>query len=119
MNAINLSWPPSELNPNSRAHWRKKVPLIKKCKDEAEFVARESGLSVEGFKEIHCHITFYPPDDRRRDVDNFLSACKSKLDGISKAIGVDDHKFILHPLMAKSVSRCGHVEVRFSDDRNN
>jgi crossover junction endodeoxyribonuclease RusA len=35
-------------------------------------------------------ITFYPPDNRRRDLDGMFSSIKSHLDGIAKATGVDD-----------------------------
>lgn len=36
---------------------------------------------------------FFPPDNRRRDVDGMLSSIKSYLDGISDVIGVDDSKW--------------------------
>jgi crossover junction endodeoxyribonuclease RusA len=44
---------------------------------------------------INVTLTFYPPDRRARDMDNMLSACKSGIDGLSDAIGVDDSKWTL------------------------
>lgn len=35
-------------------------------------------------------VTFYPPDNRRRDTDNMLASIKVGLDGIAAASGVDD-----------------------------
>jgi hypothetical protein len=38
-------------------------------------------------------ITFYTPDNRKRDLDNLLAAMKPALDGMAQAIGVDDALF--------------------------
>src|SRR3546814_1588637 len=38
-------------------------------------------------------IEFYPPDARRRDLDNMLASVKHAIDGIAEAIGVDDSRF--------------------------
>ena len=40
-------------------------------------------------------ITFYPPDRRKRDLDNMLASIKAGLDGLSDAIGIDDSDFAI------------------------
>jgi Holliday junction resolvase RusA-like endonuclease len=39
-------------------------------------------------------ITFAAPDRIRRDLDNLHGAMKASLDGIAKALGVDDSRFV-------------------------
>ena len=42
--------------------------------------------------------TVYRPSSRRRDADNFWSGMKSALDGVAKALYVDDSRFALMPV---------------------
>lgn len=48
---------------------------------------------MKGDAPIALHITFYPPDKRRRDRDNAQASLKHHLDGIADALGVDDYRF--------------------------
>src|SRR3546814_7576318 len=38
-------------------------------------------------------IEFYPPDKRRRDLDNMLASFKYGIDAVAEAMGVDDSLF--------------------------
>ena len=84
-----LPWPPKELSPNARVHWAKKAKAAKSYRNGAVWVTPrdEPGRNVT--------ITFNPPDNRRRDLDNMLASIKSGLDGIAAAIGVDDSQWSL------------------------
>ena len=42
--------------------------------------------------------TIYRPVSRRRDADNFWAGMKSALDGVAKAIDVNDSRFALMPI---------------------
>jgi crossover junction endodeoxyribonuclease RusA len=84
-----LPWPPKELSPNARVHFRKKAEAAKKYRNLAQWSAWEAAR-VDGYS---VSITFNPPDNRRRDLDNMLASIKSGLDGISSAIGIDDSKW--------------------------
>jgi len=42
--------------------------------------------------------TIYRPIKRDRDSDNFWTGMKSGLDGVAKALGVDDSRFALMPI---------------------
>ena len=37
--------------------------------------------------------TFFPPDERTRDLDSLLSSLKAAFDGIADVIGVDDSRW--------------------------
>jgi crossover junction endodeoxyribonuclease RusA len=86
-----LPWPRPELSPNARVNWRTKCSAAKRYKLSAYLLAKAArpvpGLTVS--------ITFNPPDNVRRDLDNMLASIKSGLDGIAYAIGVDDSKWAL------------------------
>ena len=90
-----LSWPSPELSPNARAHWAKKALKAKRYRSLAFFLARLEGLRGCGQSGHSVLITFHPPDNRRRDLDNMLASIKSGLDGIASAIGVDDSKWAI------------------------
>ena len=84
---VTLDWPPSSLSPNARGHWAIKAKAIKAYRRDAHIlaqIARPAGHSPD------VSITFHPPDNRPRDLDNMLASIKSGLDGIAAAIGVDD-----------------------------
>jgi crossover junction endodeoxyribonuclease RusA len=42
---------------------------------------------------IGLRFDFYPPDKRKRDLDNMLSSIKAAVDGIADAHGVNDQRF--------------------------
>lgn len=44
---------------------------------------------------IDVKVIFYPPNKRRRDMDNMLASIKAALDAVSEAWGVDDSRFRL------------------------
>lgn len=90
---IILSWPPKELNPNTRCHWSKKAKAAKAYRKEAGWATKLSGDVVAADGVIDMHIMFYPPDKRSRDDDNLMAAFKSARDGIADRLGVNDKRF--------------------------
>ena len=90
-----LPYPDSKLLPNrsSGKHWT----AVHKAKDAAKATGYAIGLQnkpeiVKG-SLIPLEIHFYPPDNRKRDLDGALSSMKSTLDGVAQAWGVDDSCF--------------------------
>ena len=61
---------------------------------------------------LHVWIDGYPTDRRRRDADGLLSSLKAALDGIAKAMGVDDSRFVPHPWIKDEVRKGGEVRIR-------
>jgi crossover junction endodeoxyribonuclease RusA len=90
---IELGWPAKALSPNfrSRSHWPK-TNALKKAKEEGFFAAKAFGGKLDG-RPVKVVLTAYPPTKHARDADNLLASCKGQLDGIAKALGVDDSIF--------------------------
>ena len=92
---LNLPFPPAKLNPNKRLHWAAKAKEARNYRTYCRVTAIQQGaekLGIEG--KLQITITIYPPDRRRRDADNMVSAFKSGQDGIADAIGIDDHLWL-------------------------
>lgn len=93
---ITLPWPPRELSPNSRVHWATRARCATRVRQHAYWTARAiAGDASLPDGPIPVALEFRPPNLRRRDWDNLLASMKSGLDGISQALGVDDHRFQL------------------------
>lgn len=96
MTTVTLPWPDRVLHPNVRSHHMAKAKVAKAVREQAfwtAFNAEASELPRVG--EIMVSIDFYPPDNRRRDLDGMLSASKNQLDGIADALKIDDSRFAL------------------------
>lgn len=108
---IVLPFPPAILNPNKIAHWAKKSPIKAQYKYDCKMLTLASGVKPpEG--RIHLEITFYPPRNVG-DIDNFLAAMKSGIDGVAEAWQVNDKCF--RPLtidVAEKDASNPRVEIR-------
>lgn len=92
---LRLGWPNSKLNPNRSKgrHWSWNNKERKAAKHEGNGEALLRGAkNIQGDRFI-LRITAYPPDNRARDVDNFIASLKHQMDGIALAMGVDDKAF--------------------------
>lgn len=94
---ITLPWPPRELLPNARVHFRKKSDAARKYKADCVLLTPKT---IEG---THLSMTFCPPDKRRRDLDNMLASFKVGVDAIAQVMGVDDYHFTLSLRRAEPV----------------
>lgn len=92
-NSVVLPWPPKELSPNARIHFRTKAAAVKAYRNTAYWLTMATDLRGPEKGGIALRFDFYPPDRRRRDLDNMLAAIKSGVDGIADAMGVDDQRF--------------------------
>lgn len=93
---IELPWPDKHLNPNNRAHWRVKAQHKRAQRELAYWITITTGVMRQprpGPGALELALTFYPPDCRPRDLDNCLASCKSLVDGIADALGVNDRMF--------------------------
>ena len=85
---IRLGWPNRALSPNARVDRRKATEPRKAAVTEGWAEAKRTGAKIPA--DAHLDITFYPPNNQRRDLDNLLASIKPHLDGIARAAGVDD-----------------------------
>lgn len=96
---VQLPWPDKILNPNSRAHWAAKSKAVKKYRDNvakcclaAQLHIHKHSLIKGGFP-LPIEITFFPPDKRKRDLDNMIASFKSGQDGIADITAINDCHF--------------------------
>lgn len=115
-----LPWPPAILSPNARPHWAAKSRAAKSARAAGFLSARVAcNGNVHPFMgnvgKLHLFIDFHPPSARRIDDDNCLSRFKNFRDGIADYLGIDDARFISHPLVKEKVAG-GCVKVRITVD---
>ena len=97
MITVRLPWPPKELSPNARVHWAQKAGKAKRYRQDACVLTlcQINRAGINWIESYALHLTFCPPDRRRRDLDNMLASIKPGIDGIADAIQVDDQHFSL------------------------
>lgn len=117
---VRLSWPPKELSPNSRTYWRRKAEVAKKYRTDACWLTRAlAKCNVMPFVEadkLLVSMTFFPPSNRKRDLDNLIASMKSGLDGVADGLMVNDSKF---NLSAELCEQCGPAAVLVTVDTLN
>lgn len=114
---IKLPWPPKELNPNRKFYWAE-IARHKRTHRAACAQATTERLNANpassAFKRPHLHMVFYPPNRRRRDWDNLVASMKAGLDGVSDALGIDDHNFKIS--LEVSTQLGGYVNLTITED---
>ena len=92
---IRLPWPDSALMPNRKngKHWGASLDAKVNALEYAYMATKAAGTFTPGDGAIPISILFLEPDKRRRDLDNLLASMKPAIDGIAKALNVDDHRF--------------------------
>ena len=106
---VTLPWPPKELSPNFRGHWSKIHKYKQAYKEDCWILTKQAKLKVPEEGKIKLWITFYPPNNRTRDMDNMLASIKYGLGGYAAALGADDSRFELN--IARSDENFGMVKV--------
>lgn len=106
-----LPWPARVLHPNARPHWSVKAKAAKAARATAYALALQAGAMRMQWPDgrLHLWIDFYPPDRRRRDDDGLLASVKAARDGMADAMGIDDHRFVSHPMLREEVRKGGQV----------
>jgi crossover junction endodeoxyribonuclease RusA len=113
---ITLPYPDKDLMPNRKNgnHWGKTVKVKDNARDNAYYITlfelKTQELEHSGL--IPLEITFVQSDKRHRDLDNLLASAKAYLDGVAKALKVDDS--IFEPITIKrgfDVKSCMIVKI--------
>lgn len=113
---IELAWPPRQLRPNasSPGAWRIKSEAAKAYREQAYWRTKHLGLRFANTDEATCttlRLTFNPPDNRKRDLDNMLASVKSGIDGICDALAINDHCFTEISIVRGPALKGGKVTV--------
>lgn len=92
---ISLHLPPKEVSQNFRrgGHWAHKRNAVRAYREAAHSAALERGLPPTApWRECLVSFAFYFPRDRRkRDLLNYVAACKPAIDGLVDAgLMIDD-----------------------------
>lgn len=91
--SVVLPWPPKELSPNARVHYRVKAAAVRTYQDGAYWLAVNDRRLFDPLGEIKLRCEFYPPDRRARDLDNMFASIKAGMDGIARSFGINDQRF--------------------------
>ncbi len=112
-----LPWPSKDLSPNARVHWRDRSKATKAARQTAVVLAFEAGWRDAWLPEgrLHLWIDFYQaPRKVLPDDDNLLLRFKAYRDGIAQVLGIDDRRFISHPMVHEERRKGGQVVVRIT-----
>lgn len=109
--SVELPWPSRDLHPNARVHWSKKAKAVKQAREDAAWWAKAAGVKRIKEDALSVNVVFFPPDNRRRDVDGMLSSLKPAIDGIADVTGVDDSKWQISIRKASPRPPFGAVRV--------
>jgi len=107
---VMLPWPASILSPNNRSHWGKKAEAKKTQREAAFILAYNLHMELDPECKYEVILTFCPPNQRVRDLDNMLASMKSALDGMCRAFRIDDRQIKPVPEWGPVV-KGGKVEV--------
>ncbi len=111
---IELPWPHKILWPNGRGHYMAKSRETGKHKGWAQMAARAAKMTAPDGR-IPVLLKFYPQlRGPAPDKDNCLASCKAYLDGIAKAMGVDDRLF--DPRTEIASERLSKVVIRIGEE---
>lgn len=93
---VRLPFPAASLMPNRKngKHWSATLA----AKSAQHWTAHTETQAAKGaWKEpqgdIALSLLYLLPDKRHRDLDNLLAGSKALIDGMAKALGVDDKRF--------------------------
>lgn len=111
---VTLPWPARSLSPNGRhAHFMSRSRAVKRYRDTAYVLALQARpRPVPAGAELRVALQFSPPCVRSRDDDNLVASMKSGLDGVAKAMRIDDSRFRLDTPQHGAVVAGGAVTLR-------
>ena len=116
---IRLPYPDRSLNPNVRRVWRASLTPKREAREEGYFaawgaddnLAQTKVFAPDKDKPLGLRIAIHPPDNRRRDLDNIVSAIKSYQDGIFDYLGMDDSQITRKEIVMRR--SCPEGKVRY------
>lgn len=109
-----LPWPDKVLNPNQRRHWAVKKDAKIAARGMAYSIAYNIGIKLDPGKYYQVDLMFCPPNSQIRDMDNMVASMKSALDGMCRALGIDDRMIRPVPDWGPVVEG-GKVEVTITE----
>jgi len=117
-----LPYPPVELSPNYRGHWRQ-IAAVKRAYRHTCWVLTLAAkvrvplarIGSDNHEKIRVRLDFFPPDRARRDDDNAPSSFKAGRDGFADALRCDDARFETTTVMRTEPRSCVVVTLLAPD----
>ena len=113
MSELVFAWPPKVLSPNARVHWSVKSKAAKAYRADCWAITKEAKVILPDSPKLALWLDFYPPDKRHRDDDNMIAAFKSGRDGMAEALGINDKRFRVFPMVMDEIG--GMVRARITN----
>lgn len=114
MITLTLPYPPKELSPNARCHWRVKSAKVRSYRDLCHILARQQ-TRVKLPAPVTARVTFVVTVNRKRDEDNLGASIKALWDGLVDAgiLAADSTEYlhIERPAIEKGPVACVRVEL--------
>lgn len=108
---VTLPIPPVSLRPNGQhGHWS----TVRKARKYAKALANVRALVVLDGKPAPCAVAYslsYHFAATRWDDDNAIASVKAYLDGIAKALGMDDRHLRFRELLTATDRKCPRLEI--------
>lgn len=113
---LQLPYPDPALSPNaSKRHWRAKQPAKQTAKTYGYYQAFPFRSMFAGVDVLQMSLTIYPPNKKRRDLDNVYASMKSILDGICDGLEIDDSQIHKVTLEWGAVMKSGAIELALKE----
>ena len=110
---LRFDWPSRDLSPNRHVKWQVKNNPRAQAKRDAYLIAKACvEKAPEG--DLRAFIVFYPPDKRKRDLDNLLASMKPSIDGACEALNIDDSRIKEISVKWGAVTKNGAVLMELS-----
>ena len=118
--AVNLGWPDMKLTPNRRPDNAKYYRKLKAQARNDGFLLMKQALNggrspftMDSYIRVVPAVS--PPDARRRDEDNLIAGLKHYMDGMAKALGIDDSQFHWDKIRWKKPVKGGVLEITLEE----
>lgn len=112
---IRFPFPDRKLSANSRIDRRFVTKERETAREIGFWLVKDAGWEFSGKKPLELKLIVCPPDKRRRDDDNIISAFKSYRDGMFKALGLDDSLVKRTIIERSDVEKDGAIYVNLSE----
>lgn len=100
---VDIPFPYGQLSPNNVAHPKAKIEWVKQARRDARLLAQAQEPRVDNLSRDQKLISlrvFFPPDNRRRDLDNLGAMVKAYQDGLFDYLKTFDKKMDDYQIMA-------------------
>ena len=89
-----LPWPPRELSPNARVPWRAHARMVQVFRERCYWATYDQIALGSRLPDgpLRLSVTGFPPDFRRRDLDNLAASLKAAIDGVFQFFEADDSR---------------------------